>query len=74
MGIEPITYRLQGGCSAVELRRHHTAKTRQNPPGAVAPSGTSILSGFPGSVNPGRSQLAFLGLSPSLGPGQIQRD
>ena len=32
MGIEPITYRLQGGCSAVELRRHHTAKTRQNPP------------------------------------------
>ena len=32
MGIEPITYRLQGGCSTVELRRHVSMlKTRLFP-------------------------------------------
>ena len=57
MGIEPITYRLQGGCSAVELRRLNDknaprlAAPHQYTRAAGAQQGPPSLSRMVGAVN-----------------------
>ena len=74
-GVEPVAYRLQGGCSAIELRRHVTIKTRPTNRRILDYTRVNCrrqcqmsLAGFPQTVNPRPPHLAPKRLLRTPGP------